>query len=198
MNGELVAYNPTGYRAVKHIFFSMSEEELARCVALMEERAELDSEADAARIAAIDEELNALYAPLEERAKEAAGRLERGEAFDALMAELGEDELMREGAIVESGYYVCEDTALWSEDFVRAAMALRSIGEVSRPVRSVGGVHLIEYVADVPAGATPLAEIRAEVEEMALEHALQEAYEAQIAEWLEEAHATYYPERLQE
>lgn len=194
LNGELIVYNPQGYRAVRHILLAFDAEALDAGLALAEERDGLDAEADAARIAEIDKALDELYAPLEARAQAARERLEAGEDFEALLQELGEDDYMLEE---DACYYVGANTVLWSDEFVAAALALPGVGDVSEPVRSLSGVHLIRFAQEVPAGEVPLADVRGELEAWALDDLRQAAYDAQMDTWLEEADVTYYPERMQ-
>ena len=197
MNGEVVVYNPKGYRTVRHILFALDPQSLEQAVPLLEERAGLDAKQDADRIAEIDAALEKLYAPLDEKAKNAQARLAAGEDFETLLAELGEDGQMRAGPVAESGYYIGKDTELWSKGFVTAALALEKPGDVSEPVRSLNGVHLIEYAADVPAGAVPLEEIRPALEAETLDALRAQAYDAQMDAWMKEANVKLYPDRLQ-
>ena len=76
-------------------------------------------------------------------------------------------------------------------------MMLEEPGQVSTPIHTVSGVHLIQYVADVPAGEVPLSEIQDALSEQVLEDLQEAAYNEQIAQWIADADAKYYPERLQ-
>lgn len=196
LNGELIAYNPEGYRMVQHLYIALDAEAFAGVEALKAELAGLNAEENAERVAEIGEELDKIYAPLEEKAQAALERIGEGEEFAALMAEIGEDEMMSEESAVSGGYYVCKDTVLWSEEFVAAAMALLKPGEVSDPFRGEDGVHIVFYAADVEPGNVPLDEIRDRLEAETLLLLQQDAYSLQMDLWLEEAGAVYYPERL--
>ena len=52
-------------------------------------------------------------------------------------------------------------------------------------------------MADVPAGEVPLSEIQDALSEQVLEDLQEAAYNDQIAQWIADADAKYYPERLQ-
>ena len=87
--------------------------------------------------------------------EEAAARVKKGEDFGAVAAALSEDEntKTRGGDLG----YVAE--GLFDEDFARAALALEK-GQVSEPVRSASGWHLLRADDVVPAKVTTLDEAR--------------------------------------
>ena len=191
LTGEPILYNPEGYRVVRQILFAPEGEARAQCVALVEEREALDPAGDAARIAEIDAALAEIYAPLEAKAEAARERLAAGEDFDALRLELSDV-----GAGEPADCYVGPNTQRWSADFTAAAMGLENFGDVSAPVRSVSGVHLIEYVGDVPAGEVSLDSVRGELAEVLLTELREQAYSQQLDAWKESLHLTLYPDRL--
>ena len=194
LNGERVLYNPEGYRVVRQILFAPDEAGQTRLAALLDERADLDPYGDAARVREIDAALAELYAPLEAEAAEAAEALAGGEDFDALVWTLSDDP----DAVTDGGsLYVGPQTLRWGEAFTEAALALETPGSLSAPVRGPGGVHLILYVEDVPAGEVPLDDIRDEFAAEALAARRDAAWEAQLQAWEEELHVRLYPERLE-
>ena len=76
-------------------------------------------------------------------------------------------------------------------------MALENIGDISGIVRVGDGVCILQYAGEVPAGEVPLDDVREALTESALENVRYAAYELQLNEWLKEANAVYYPERMQ-
>ena len=56
------------------------------------------------------------------------------------------------------GYLFHPDSQQWPEDFKAAAAALVKPGDISDPVVTEQGVHIICYVGDAPAGAHVLTE----------------------------------------
>lgn len=186
--GELIVYRPQDYRAVRDILIPFpTEQQRAEAVALMSQ-GEAD---DASR-----EQADALYAPLEEKAAEAQEKLKSGQSFESLMDEYGCSEMLRTEPLRSEGIYLTGDDAAISREFVEAAMLLEQPGQVSSPARSEEGVHLVQYVADAPAGEVPLSDVEAAVRAEALAKKQSIAYDQQRDAMLEAANAKYYPERL--
>lgn len=75
-------------------------------------------------------------------------------------------------------------------------MMLEQPGQVSSPLRSAFGVHLVQYIGDVTPGAVPLDEVRDAVAADALKQKQAEYYDQQRQELLAAANVKYYPERL--
>ncbi len=222
LNGETVAWNPEGYRTVKHILFLTSEEQDDELAALEEQLSEVEvaiaalSDDDAASDDNAEtpktlDELNAEKASVEQAIadKEAEiiasfsdkiqstnDRLAAGESFDAIMAELGEDPGMTQEPAMTTGYYVCADSIMWDINFRDAAMALENVGDISEPVLSASGVHVIYYNSDVPAGPVAIEELSDVLTAEILETKQEEAYTAQYNEWLSAAKIKKYPKVL--
>jgi parvulin-like peptidyl-prolyl isomerase len=76
-------------------------------------------------------------------------------------------------------------------------MALQKAGDVSEPVRTSAGLHILRYNSDVPAGPVALETVREALSAEALESLKYDAYDAQLAKWVEEAGITYHREALQ-
>lgn len=198
MNGETIAYNLDGYRAVRMLLFTFEDSAALEAVpVLTEEMGELDPATDAEMIAGYRAEIDAYYAPVEAKAREALDRMERGERFAALLDELGQDAGMKDEALRKTGYYVSEKSLLWPQEMISAAMALENSGDISGVVRMSSGVCILEYVGEVAAGEVALEDVRESLMRETLESAQYNAYEAQMNQWLEEANAVYYPERMQ-
>lgn len=191
MGGEVVVYNPAGYRTVKQICLALDEESAVRAAEINEQ---LASETDEAVIAQLQAELDALYAPLEESAAQAIAQFEGGKDFDDLIKTYGDACAYSAGAFSSTGYYISENTVVWPEAFVDAAMALANPGDVSAPVRSEIGVHVVRYIANVQPGSIPLSNVSARLTAETQTVAEDEAWLKQMQAWLEEANVQYYPE----
>lgn len=228
-NGGAAYYTPAGYRYVKHILVSYSEEnqmlmdELTTEIAMKQseliaaetslselgEDAAADTEEMAANRAALSasiEALNAELATLEldfNTATEAANaaiqptvdevlsRLAAGESFEALIKQYNQDPGMP-----SEGYLVSEASTDWVTTFRDGAMALAAVGDVSEPVYSGYGVHLIQYAADAVEGEIGLENVREDLESELLMTKQDEVYAATLEQWAKEANAKVYMDRL--
>ncbi len=142
---------------------------------------DLNKQLDAAREAA--------YAALQPTIEEIQAKLAAGEDFDALMEEYGEDTGMQAEPAKTNGYAVCEQSTNWVEDFRNAAMALAKIGDVSEPVRSTYGIHIIKYVSDAVEGPVAFDEVKDTIESSLLSTKQDETYNAAVDAWVEAANA---------
>lgn len=197
-DGGTILYNPAGYRAVRNLLIPFGDDETAAKAAdLLDEIDGLNPENDAERIQALEAELNPLYADLEAVAEEIVGKLQSGADFLALADEYGADEMMRSEPVRTQGYYISENSFLFSTEFIEGSMILDAPGQVSSPLRSASGLHLAQYVGDVPAGDVPLQDVYAQMQAEALEAKRDAYYEQLVAAMLDAANVRYYPERLQ-
>ena len=213
ISGTPIAWNPEGYRTVKHILFLTSDEQTTAQAEISTQITAVDSE-----IAALDTtaegyaaaltELNAKKADLEaqqtalneeiiasfkEKTDAVYARLANGEAFDALMAELGEDPGMKSEPAMTTGYYVKADSSTWDINFRDAAMALEAIGDVSQPVLTASGVHIVYYNSDVTAGAVDFESLREALTENLLTTKQEDAFNAACTEWMNAATVKTFP-----
>lgn len=199
--------------ALNELNSSLNEvEEALAALESGEEAAATDAEAtDEAEPAKTADELNAEKAELEqqiadkkaevlasfkEKTDDVYARLEAGEKFDDLMDELGEDPGMQSEPSKTKGYFVCETSSTWDANFRDAAMALEKVGDVSEPVLSTSGVHIICYHSDVVPGAVELDSVRDALTEQVLSAKQDEAYQAQYDEWYAAANVKKYPKVL--
>lgn len=199
MSGETIAYNLEGYRYVKHILLSFDDPEVATQVEdLYYQISELDPATDFEQITALQEELNGYYTELDAQAETIIAELNAGADFDALIEKYGEDEAAEYEPVKSVGYTVSAASVnQFSDDFIEGCMMLEKVGDVSVPIHSVGGVHIIKYVGDVVPGEVALDSIRSTIESEVLSDKQDSAYVEQEAQWITAADAKYYPERLQ-
>ena len=131
----------------------------------------------------------AAYAALQPVIEEIQAKLAAGEDFDALMEEYGEDTGMQNVPAKTNGYAVCEQSTNWVESFRDAAMALAKVGDVSEPVRSSYGIHLIKYVSDAVEGPVAFDDVKDTIYESLLSTKQDDAYNAAVDEWVAAADA---------
>lgn len=221
----VIYYRPEGYRYVKQIFIPIAQEDqeaiqamddqifadYEALSALQEEFAAAESEEERNRLleehnaaedalAAAEEALTqrteSAYIALQPVVEQIQAALAVGETFDALAEQYGAEPVEEFGVLTEEGYLIGEASTAYSEDFQLAAMALEKAGDVSEPVRSEYGIHIIVYAGDVPAGAVALAEVRESLAAEALSEKQSTAFQNTLAAWVEEADVKIYKNRL--
>lgn len=189
VGGDVIVYNLPGYRRVKMVGLSFdSFDSMTAVDELNTQLAALDVSADAEQIAELQAQLDAYYAPLEEKADALLQALASGGALESLSSQYGGE--LEEGC-------VCLGSSLWTQELVDAAMELANPGDVSGIVRTGDGVYILQYVEDVPEGTVAMSEVYDALSAQTRETARYLAYETQINTWMEEADPKYYPERMQ-
>ena len=157
-------------------------------------------EARTAEIADLETQLadakEAAYAAIQPTVDEVLEKIAAGEDFDALIEQYGQDPGMESSPAKEDGYPVSADSTNWVAEFRDAAMALENVGDVSEPVRSEYGIHIIKYVSEAAEGEVGLDAVRDALETEVLTQKQDEAYNAAVEAWVEEADAKIYKDRL--
>ena len=135
-------------------------------------------------VPALKEKTDAIYA-----------RLANGERFEDLMAEYSIDELHQK--TTDKGYLFHPQSEQWAKNFSEAAAKLQKEGDLSEPVLTDAGVHIIRYMAPMAGGIHKLtAEEQAVLEETALRAARTEVLNEMLAEWRNEVTWEIHPELL--
>lgn len=213
--GSEAFYVPEGYRYIKHILLPFPEDIMTELNAIdrrieaaeAERQTAYDDLAQAAaggldiapykaaydeKVAAIEslvsdsEQAMAKALPaLEEKTDHIAQRLSRGESFETLMSEYSSDSTLQSPD--EPGMLFHPQSESWAERFRQAAASLSQPGDVSRPVVTTAGVHIIRYMADAPGGVHVLnAQEQAALEQSALHAAQLEKLNALMLDWRED------------
>ena len=205
LNGAAVYYAPAGYRMVKHILVAVDENDAAvteATAALTEAQNALSAAEEGADTtelqAAVDAAQAALDAANEQAKANAKAKADEvyalataeGADFDALIAEYSTDSMPAEGYAVREGY------AYFMEEFVAGAMALENVGDVSEPVETTYGYHIIQYVSDVAEGPVDIETVRETLSADALSDKQTKAQSDALAAWTEAANVKTYPERM--
>lgn len=149
-------------------------------------QADIDAkQAECDTLEAAYEELRGQIIPaLQETIDSIGERLAAGESFDDLIVEFGQDPGMATNA---EGYHVHKDSILWDTDFRDTAMALENVNDISKPLLTDFGVHIIQYAGDVEGGPVPITEATKEsIRETLLSTAQENAFYEQVYAWLEE------------
>ena len=210
-NNEVCCYAPAGYRYVKHILIKYTDEDadvIAAVETALNDARAVYSSAQQDGSAAVKEALDAAQTAYDAALAAAAENIRakadevyalataEGADFDALMAEYGEDPGMQIEPTMTNGYAVCEGFP-FVEPFLNAALALENTGDVSGPVMSRYGCHIIKYVSDIPEGVRmTLDEAREALGPALLSEKQQTAWREALARWISEADIRCWPERM--
>lgn len=198
-------YAPAGYRYVKHILIQFNADDQAtidelntQLAAKQNELANAqETEALNAEIAALEAELDAAkenaYAAIQPTIDEIQQKLAEGESFDSLIDAYNQDPGMTSAS---EGYAVSAVSTNWVQEFTDASMKLENIGDISEPVRSSYGIHIIQYVSDIPEGEIGLENVREELTQELLTTKQDNAFISALDQWVEEANAKVYLDRL--
>lgn len=155
---------------------------------LSTEIADLNTQLDAAKETG--------YAAIQPMIDEIQAKIDEGQDFDALMEEYGEDPGMQSSPAKENGYLVCEASSNWVAEFTSASMALSNVGDVSPAVRTSYGVHIIKYESDLAEGEVELDTVKDVISEDLLANKQDALYEETVAQWVSDANAKSYLDRL--
>ena len=203
-NGYEIWYQPAGYRGVLHILLDTDEEllsayqsaQVAYEEALSSEDTAADStqdtaEGDAAEAPApvtqadVDVAREALLAHHQKEIDDIYARLEAGESFESLIAVYGDDPGMRDETRLKEGYSVHKDSTQYYPEFTAAAFSdkMQKPGDVSDPIISTAGIHILYYLRDIPEGNVELnddihEEIQSYLENVKKNEVLSAAYDA--------------------
>ncbi len=225
-NGEAIAWNPEGYRAVKHVLVKFDSDQAAQYSELQSTlsspNAELEAldapaeEADEAEagdeaeeteaprsreeiqndIGNIAKETEALYSQLLPKAQQVIDEFEAGADFDSLIEKYNDDPGMKNGPAATNGYAVSADSTIWDPAFTEGAMGIEAVGGISGPVYGQNGIHIIYYMSDITPGAVPFEDIADAVKDAALQDKVSQTYDDQVDAWVEEAAPVYHADRF--
>lgn len=203
--GEPVMYVPEGFRAVKHILIKLSDEDVDRMYKLEQdlEAVKLSYSKSNANIAdlkerqaAIEAEMDEIFATIDGRAQEVMDKLTAGGDFIELMNEYGEDPGMTYEPHMTDGYILFADSRSWVTPFRDGAMALEKPGDISHPIRTYYGLHIIRYEYDVVSGATPYEDVKDALRDELAAELLNEHYANLLNQWYTDADIELYLDNL--
>ncbi len=196
-------YKPHGYRLVTHILLPVDEELLVAYVdlqALYEEQQNiLEEGGEVTGDLVTEEEIEnarlAILASVQPTVDEINQKMAEGATFAELIPLYTTDPGMMDEASIAAGYEVHMDSTNWVIPFRDQAFTVSNIGDVTAPVVTDYGVHIIQYVADVPGGPVELTEeMQAYFYDFLLTTAQNDAYNQAIAQWVAEADIVYSEE----
>ncbi|MDD6051638.1 MAG: peptidylprolyl isomerase [Clostridiales bacterium] len=186
-------YKPAGYRLVTHILLEVDEELLNAYTDLQatyeEQQNTIEEGGEVTETLVTAEEIEnarlAILNSVQPKVDEINQKLSEGKTFAELIPEYTSDPGMQDEAAIAKGYEVHMDSTNWVVPFRDQAFTVNEIGAVTAPVVTDYGVHIIQYVADVPSGPVELTdELRASFQATLLDNSQKAAFYAAIDEWL--------------
>ena len=203
---EPVYYVPEGYRSVIHILLKPDNEllenwkglaakleeageETEETVSAASETAEAPEETEEPVTAEMVEAARqAIFDSEKEKIEEIMSRLEKGESFESLIAEYGQDTGMQDEELLKNGYMIHALSTGYDAAFAEAAMGLEKVGDISEPVLGQFGIHIIYYLKDIEAGGVELTDSLREELKLELDTQMKNAaYAEAIDAWKQEA-----------
>lgn len=165
------AYNELAEAAANGLDIVTYKEAYDGCVAVKEQKIAIFEEEMAKAVPALKEVTDRIYE-----------RLKNGESFETLMSEYSIDP--EQQATGDAGYLFHPESEQWAESFREAAAKLKKEGDLSEPVLTDAGVHIIRYMSAVKGGVHQLTD----AEQQALRHSAlkakrTEALNEKLKEW---------------
>lgn len=203
LSGQTSWYTPTGYRGIIHILLT-GNQELVDQVRTLEARFEEQQQesAEAAEEPVTPEMIElARQAVLDDQADviaEIYDRLDKGESFETLIGEYGEDPGMTDPDNLQNGYPVHRDSILWDPAFVSGAFSgkMLQVGDVSDPVVGANGIHILKYLMDIPSGLIMTDAIHEEITQYLAGARENEVYGQAFEGWMAEMDIVYHQEAI--
>ncbi len=180
-------YMPEGYRGITHILIDADADALSAYAAVKDGTdAEAIENAKAAVIESCREKLDEIY-----------GKIEAGEDFESLIHEYNTDPGMS-GDNLKNGYAVHKDTIVFMQEFTDGSFSgkMQKVGDVSDPVVTSYGVHILYYLRDIPGG---VIEYTDEVRNAVEEYCVASEQDALLRQWLSDygvEYATAYADMM--
>ena len=166
--------------------------------AMDEPRAVYDAamaELTAARDAFVEKRENLTAPKIRDTVDEITKAFDAGIDFDSLINKYSTDK--NEQNLQKGGYPIHADSKNWPEEFLSAAMALAKTGDISKPIYSDLGIHILYYASDIPAGEHVLtADEREILNSSALYYYQNQELEKLISQWRAEYEIETHPELL--
>lgn len=195
-------YKPEGYRSVTHILLSADEtlqNTYNDLLALYEEQQSTLEEggevAEPVTAEAVEEARLAIIANVQPTIDEIHQKLADGAAFADLIPQYTQDPGMNNAAAIAEGYEVHMDSINWVTEFRDAAFTVDNIGDVTEPVVTSYGVHILQYVADVPGGPVELtSDLMETLRVTLLEPAQATRLNETMSQWIAESDVVYSDE----
>lgn len=180
--GSDVWYIPEGFRGVLQILLYADE----TLTDAYEDAVDAGEGIEEARQAILDSKQSTI--------DEIYARLGEGEAFVDLMEEYSEDPAMDE-ELEQTGYAVHPESGIWVSEFTEGAFSdkMQAVGDVSDPVVSKYGVHILYYLRDIPGGQV---EFNDRIRESITAYLTNKKRSEILASWVDDYEVVYNQEAI--
>jgi len=179
---EIQLYRPPGWVRIKHITIPLSADEQDEYYRLMQEESEEEA----------DKYLQERLETIKPKAQEAYDKARDGESFEELIEEYSEDTTTSNK---DEGYIIYEGIGLFAAEVEKAIFELNE-NEISKPLESPYGYHIIKLYEKLPEEVFSLEEKKEEIKEIVLEDKRNEKWNSLIEEWKNQAKIKKYERRL--
>ncbi len=186
---NIYTYVPQRIVAVRDIFIAFDDE-------LSES---LKTAYDEGEAGVYDELLNVAINDSSDLIAEAANikeRLDSGETAEDIVEELSEQMDNIFDNTPDYGYIVDPRTTDYSENYVKAATSLETVGETSAPFVDYEGIHVLALMKVYEQGVIPFEDIADSIKAALLPGEQEDMYNQTLEQWMDEAKITYYYKRL--
>lgn len=193
-------YTPSGYRGISHILLTVDDALMTTYSDLQatyeEQLDQIEAgetvEGDLVTLEQVEEARLAIIASVQPTINEINQKLADGTSFDALILEYGEDPGMEDDTTRAEGYSVHMDSINWDPAFTAGAFTVDNVGDITEPVVGSYGVHILQYVRDVPSGAVEFTDaLKESIRSDLLTTAQNNAYSEAVERWQSEATIVY-------
>jgi hypothetical protein len=123
-------------------------------------------------------------------------RLDSGEAAADIVEELSSQKENIFDNTPDYGYIIDPRTTDYSENYVKAATSLETVGETSVPFVDYEGIHVLVLMKVYDQGVVPFEDIADSIKAALLPGAQEDMYNQMLEQWMDEAKITYYYKRL--
>jgi len=186
-SSHICTYIPEDTVAVKQVLLAYKDKDLSEVAQQLYNDGKTE-EAMAILKPQIDE--------LTPEAESIARQLKDGANIDDLIKQYGEDPGMTSGTTAKTGYLVGNSTKNFLQQFKDEALKLKNVGDVSQPLATYYGIHVLQAIKIYKKGVVAYDEIKDQIKTALLPSKQAEKVAELEEQWYKEANITYDKERL--
>jgi len=186
----IMLYEPLPTYYVRHILVSILDDDVALAEQAQTQYSVATTDLEKEAALAI---MEPAFQNIQPEVDEIVAKIDAGDSFTDLISEYNDDEGM---AYYPDGYPVQEGAGTYIDSFEKAAISLTTPGEISDPIKTYYGYHILELVNIDPAGPIALEDKYDEIEAYLLYTEQNNTWNEAAASWEEEADVVRYLNEL--